>query len=534
MPSHFKAVFIFGVWLAACVYSFAQSAPPRPVPTLDVSIIEARQVVIAIVIEVPPQQERYDLTKATIEVRETIKGPSATRLTVMLQANPPTVQAWKKSGARLLVMIRLNDAEKRSEVVDLSSKDLAVMTADLELARRPEEVIRAAKEAVGAPSMPAAKTFALRVPDAALKGTRFERYGWGDFVEFYVPIDDRLQRKALILIESPNLMDRLIGAHALMHFKSASNIARLRTLLADAGWEYWRWAKNYHIIQYKQYPVRQAAYEILRKFGAAVVRPVVREPEREEEQVVAAELENGRVTGAQISELARYPNLEDLYLTNTKLKKADLSPIAQLKGLRTLYLHGSDITDGGLKPLTKLPKLLYLGLGNTNVTDAGLRVLASIASLKRVDLGRRVTKAGIGELRRLRPDLDVRPDEFAFLARLRPRRVDLAMSATRNYFLPVGQFYRVAAGGHAYALIFPKETAAGARALLDKELRRRGWQAVGTHNYSRPVKTNLPGVVKAKEDRVSIDDIEYHGSDIVPNAFVKPGERLVYIILGVE
>jgi hypothetical protein len=200
---------------------------------------------------------------------------------------------------------------------------------------------------------------------------------------------------------------------------------------------------------------------------------------------VSVALDEGIVRYAAVTELARFPNLEDLYLSGQNLADELWATVGRLRSLKALFLEGSNISDSTLRSLSALPNLVYLGLGNTGVTDSGVRELANFKALRKVDLGQRVTQDGVTALARLRPDIRTRLDEFAFLAQLNPRRVEQPFVTVRNHLLPVGEANPAAVGLRCYALVFSRETASQVDELLRRELPQRGWERVRWPGYRR-------------------------------------------------
>ena len=104
-----------------------------------------------------------------------------------------------------------------------------------------------------------------------LHGDVINRFNWilwnGDEVE--VPVDIRLEERALQWILSNDFNTRVVGARALKFFRTDANEARLNALLTDPAF----------IIQRnpsaRTYPVRQAAFNVLVKEWALPADNVV-------------------------------------------------------------------------------------------------------------------------------------------------------------------------------------------------------------------------------------------------------------------
>ncbi|MGB0587211.1 MAG: leucine-rich repeat domain-containing protein [Limisphaerales bacterium] len=121
------------------------------------------------------------------------------------------------------------------------------------------------------------------------------------------------------------------------------------------------------------------------------------------EKITALNFKNQDITvrGA-LEELAKFQNLKELVLKDTKITDAGLKEVAKLQQLERLSLWGTKITDEGLKDVAKLQQLEGLLLGNSQITDAGLKELAKLQKLEILDLSRtQITDAGLKEVVKL-------------------------------------------------------------------------------------------------------------------------------------
>jgi hypothetical protein len=378
-------------------------------------------------------EQAADGVTLTLAVEETLKGEHLDRLRVRLPGDRPVAVPARGRPARLLVAAS-GDPPAATRVIELSGRGAEVLAADFTLLRGPEDVLRAAREAVRRmPGVHRIDTFRLVVPARVAAGTRWEPYyGSGGYITLEVPVDGRLEQRAHEAIRSESYGEREEGARALRYFKSDENVARARALLADPGWAYAARAEENRGIEVRIYGVREAAYRALRSWGVAAAEPVTREEVVKLGAVRTVDLSNSRVGDADLDGLSRFPNLEDLSIRNAPVIDASLRRLARLKGLRSLDLGGTAVTDAGLKELAELAGLRHLslrgtevtgtgmrelaGLGNltsldlgqTRVSDAGLRHLAGMKGLRELELGgSEVSDGGIAELRRLRPGLKV-------------------------------------------------------------------------------------------------------------------------------
>src|SRR5262249_51934616 len=170
---------------------------------------------------------------------ETLKGEHRDRLRVRLPQPASILAGWKDRSSRLLLAAE-GDPPAATGVIDLADQELQVLTADLTLLRKPDEVIRAANETVRRlPGVKRIATFSLRVPREAVAGTRWEAYyQTGGYVTVTVPVDERLEKRAREYLSSKSYGQREEGARALRYFKSDENLTRVKALLNDPDWAY--------------------------------------------------------------------------------------------------------------------------------------------------------------------------------------------------------------------------------------------------------------------------------------------------------
>jgi hypothetical protein len=215
---------------------------------------------------------------ATIAVEETLKGEHRDRLRVRLFHPAPALAGWKDRSSRLLLAAR-GDPPAETTVVGLADKELQVLTADFTLLRKPEEVVRVAKETVRRlPGVKRIGTFRLVVPRKAIAGTRWEQYyETGGYVTLTVPVDERLEKRAHEYVRSKNYGQREEAAWALRYFKSDENVALVKALLNDPGWAYGQRAEESKGVEVRIYGVREKAYQTLKYWGVRAEKPMTRE-----------------------------------------------------------------------------------------------------------------------------------------------------------------------------------------------------------------------------------------------------------------
>jgi len=114
----------------------------------------------------------------------------------------------------------------------------------------------------------------------------------------------------------------------------------------------------------------------------------------------------------QAQQLARFKQLEVVYLFTSVVKDADVRSLSSLTSLKHLNIAGAfALTDAGLKSISKLKKLQTLTLMNpANITDAGLKHLAGLNKLRALTLWntRQTTPAGVTRLQQALPKSKIR------------------------------------------------------------------------------------------------------------------------------
>ncbi len=152
--------------------------------------------------------------------------------------------------------------------------------------------------------------------------------------------------------------------------------------------------------------------------------------------VIRVDLNDSRITDAEMFYLSALTDLQWLNLDRTQVGDDGLIQIKDLKKLEGLLLNWTPVTDAGVAHLQRLTELQKLDLGRTHVTDAGLIPLERLTNLEQLDLGgtdvtdvglahlqsltklrrlvlrsvlqnKRVTRKGITELQHVLPDLKV-------------------------------------------------------------------------------------------------------------------------------
>jgi len=221
--------------------------------------------------------------EATIDVEETLKQELFNiepykKLRIEIPAPESVLADWKKRSCRLLVA-HDNDAPNATKVIELTEDKLQVWKSDLTLLRKPDSVIKAAKESVK--RMPAGvkriHTFGLKAPRELVAETQWEKYyRTGGHLNVSVPADTQLEKRAQNYLSSKDDSQRAEGARALRYFKSDDNIARVKKLLNDPARALRHRGQESEGME-AIYFVRYDAYETLKAWQVEVTKPVLRE-----------------------------------------------------------------------------------------------------------------------------------------------------------------------------------------------------------------------------------------------------------------
>lgn len=211
---------------------------------------------------------------AKIAVTRTIKGGHKKKLKLPLTQQAAELNEWTDDSSQLLFVVR-DTPETKVSTINLSDKELQMITADFSVLRTANDVIKAAETVVHRnPGVLRTDTFRLLVPNEKLANTKWETFH-GTYV--IVPVDRQLEQRTLKYLKSDHHFNRCEAALALRHFKSPENIALAKSLLNDEGWGYYRHPINNNGITVRHYGVRAEAYETLQYWGIEVDKPIIRE-----------------------------------------------------------------------------------------------------------------------------------------------------------------------------------------------------------------------------------------------------------------
>jgi hypothetical protein len=226
----------------------------------------------------------------TLRVDETLKGRHRTTVQFVVAANTIEKQlaTWKQTGRPVLAFLdesrcvvsrtRLRRFARfplsprkgwaKGSFVELDpAATPGAYTLDLKPITRPEEILRATRDAIAAPPSPGKLCdYSFDLP---------HEVGWRRLT---VPGDARLEAKALQWIRSDDKDVRREGASALVLFPSDANAAVLKGLLDDpASWDIVI-DEGAREREERVYSVREEAASVLKAWGYEVPRRVLREP----------------------------------------------------------------------------------------------------------------------------------------------------------------------------------------------------------------------------------------------------------------
>ena len=204
-----------------------------------------------------------------VNVEERLKGDEGDKFQFRIDAPAATLADWKDRGSRLLVFDHLGSdpswGDAKVKTIDLSARDLKILTADMNVLSDPALIIETAKEAIRRHlNVYGMVTFSRSIPPVIA-----HELGVDVWPKTTVPADSDLERWALSALASRQDIERSEAADALGYFPSDANAARLRPLLDDPA------LSNNRYGNANVYFVRQNAYRSLRRMGVEVPQPVL-------------------------------------------------------------------------------------------------------------------------------------------------------------------------------------------------------------------------------------------------------------------
>jgi Leucine Rich repeat len=136
--------------------------------------------------------------------------------------------------------------------------------------------------------------------------------------------------------------------------------------------------------------------------------PITNVPPCPTDRLVILDVQGTGIGDEEVLRFAgRFPKVEHVNLTRTKVTDAGIRSLAPLVNLRFLEFSGVSVGDLGLAALSPLTKLKTLRINDTNVSDLGVRALDGMNELETVFLsGTRITDEGLSLLAQ-RPKLSL-------------------------------------------------------------------------------------------------------------------------------
>jgi len=249
------------------------------VTSIDCLVVNSDQLFIATVKDYQePDSEKLQADFITVEfaIEEVLKDSDPAPLSrpkfLLLKTRATDLAQLKEAETRLLVFADWENKRNNTFIsLDFRGDRLPLVTADFEVLRDSNSLIRATKEVIANAPLYAKRmhTFSLRGPDSL--GPVFIT-GFGYFFVFVeVPTDQRLEKKALAWMQSKIPDERSTGLEAIRFFKSKENIAKVRGLLNDPY-------KEVYGGEHKDcFVVREAAWATLRDWRVESEKPVLEE-----------------------------------------------------------------------------------------------------------------------------------------------------------------------------------------------------------------------------------------------------------------
>ncbi|MGC1273191.1 MAG: hypothetical protein WBC44_05750 [Planctomycetaceae bacterium] len=283
-----NSLIALGVSLLVPVSVQAQPLFPRA-NSIEATVANADLVLIGTVEkfkEQPSEDGGVKLFDATIVVEEELKQPvfedGYTKVSIAIPRPEADLARWKEQQSRLMLALDY-DRPGTTTVIELERDRLNTLSADFTLLREPDEAIRIARDTVQRTpaGVKRVHTFGLRAPREVIAGTEWEDYyETSGHLILEVPVDERLETRAIERLDSKDYSRRHEAALALRYFKTDENIKRMKDLLDDPGWGYLRHAEENDGVEVRHYGVRNQAYEALKAWGVDVAQPKIREEVR--------------------------------------------------------------------------------------------------------------------------------------------------------------------------------------------------------------------------------------------------------------
>jgi hypothetical protein len=244
--------------LAACL-GRAGAQPGLPtVVSVDAAVLNAEYVFVGRIERLLTEGSTPSARNVAAKVETRLKGEVSDVTQTLIAAPGSSLADWRARGSRLLFI-------DGAQPIDLSASNLMVFTAQSAVLRQPEQVIRAARDAIRRhPGVTRITTCLKPLPPELVMQKPL-----GTAV--VVPADEAVEKWALSGLWSRAPYERSQAAKALRHFPSDANAARLKALLADPGLVFCREAPGDK--ERELYVVRKSAYDTLLAWGLKPEQP---------------------------------------------------------------------------------------------------------------------------------------------------------------------------------------------------------------------------------------------------------------------
>ena len=258
--------------------AFAQPVPSQVV-SLDVQVINADYVCVGKIIKVrdQPIPNMTKMTGLTLEVEECLKLPveethdsQEKQRELLIDSPAAKYKDWMKRSSPLLVIFNKSSPQEPT-VIELAPEKAEVITADFRLLRDPKQIVAAAKNAIERTpkNVKRLHTHRMTLPVDIKQGTRWEN-GAGIIIE--VPVDGRLEKRAIKLLADKDPSTRFMAAQTLRYFKSGENAKLLANLLEDPATSS---RADDAGTSFTHYYIREEVYQTLQQWGIKVDPPVL-------------------------------------------------------------------------------------------------------------------------------------------------------------------------------------------------------------------------------------------------------------------
>ncbi len=242
------------------------------------------------------EEEYGEWQTVAFRVEETLKGEKRTMVHFAVDASGSRdkISQWRNDGRPLIVFldesrrlasrmagssglsgrrfVRYPFAPRSGYVSDsflelVPDSQTPAYTLALKRLEHPEQVLEATKAAISIRTEPGKlHSCSIRLPDR----------GGLDYLT--VPVDARVEAAARQWARSQELELRVEGSTVLLYFQSQANVDVLKGMLDDPGYVTQVKEEAGRVVEeFRIYPVRQNAYQVLQAWGIEVSRPVIRE-----------------------------------------------------------------------------------------------------------------------------------------------------------------------------------------------------------------------------------------------------------------